>query len=299
MEYRSHEIKAGIFIGVSIIIFLGFVFIISGLSSLENKEVYRTRFGFVGGIENGSLVRFSGMEVGRVVGIAIPDDGDTRVELKLEVREGTPIRENCRAYITSIGLMGAYYVEISAGSPEKTLLPAGSLIQSRDVSGFGQMSGPMTEATEQATELLENINTLLNDKNQKNIAALIEAMTNMAQDNRQNLSLMLENMVHISERLDKTLISINSVVVSNDSTIHQNMAALHALLLESKTAIGQLNSTLSGLDGMIVQNRQNYHNVMNHLQTISANMEQFSQGIKEQPWSLVRKNYPPERKLPE
>ncbi|HNW58500.1 MAG TPA: MlaD family protein [bacterium] len=298
MEYHKSELKAGLFIAISLLLFFAFLFAIKGVSGWERKEFYRARFAYVGGIEPGSTVRLAGVPVGKVSGHRVLPGEEPPVELTLELDHGTPIRRDSYAYITSIGLLGAFYVEIAPGTGGAPLLTSGALIPSREVSSFAQMSGPIGGATTEATELLRRLNDLLNDGNRANLAALITNLNAMTAQNSSELRTLLGNLNELTAALNTTVQNVNGLLAANDTTLQHTMANAEQLVGEVGRLTTQVNATLGDLDHLVVQNRDSYRETMENMRTLSRNLTEFTQTIKEQPWNLVRKNYPAERQLP-
>jgi phospholipid/cholesterol/gamma-HCH transport system substrate-binding protein len=300
MEYKSSEIKAGIFIILSLLVFGGFLVIIAGLDAWTEKDVYKTRFNFVGGIEKGSLVRFSGFEVGRVIDIGLPGDTTAAgVEVTMEMKKDTPVRENSIAYLTTIGIMGSFYVEVTAGSPDSPLLPPGSVIESKEVTAFAQMSGSMGDATNELTELIRRANDLLNKESRDNIAAMIASLTEMAVANTENVNNAMQGVQSITSHLDTTILMINRVLQENGDQVSENLADMAELLQESGDLLSRLNDAYDGVNNSILENGGSYQELIENMTSLSRNLDEFSQRLKEQPWNLVRKTYPPERQLPQ
>ncbi len=298
MDNRANEIKAGIFILFSIVILVIFLVVILGLNRWEDKATYRCRFGYVGGIEKGSLVRFAGMEVGTVTGFSLPRPGETRVEVFLEMKKETPIRVNSEAYLSTIGLMGAYYVEITPGTPDAALLKTGALISGKDVAGISQMTGPMNDVTSEATILLKRLNDVLNDDNRRNLSEMLVTLNRVTAENSSNLRLLMENVNRLTENLNQTVQRVNGLIAANDSAVHDNMVQLQKLMIESQNLAQQMNRTLQNVDRTMLENKAELKQILDNSARLTANLQEFSQAIKEQPWNLVRKNYPEERKLP-
>jgi phospholipid/cholesterol/gamma-HCH transport system substrate-binding protein len=298
MDYNSSEIKAGLFMIASIVVVLAFLVVILGLTQWGESAQYRARFSYVGGIEKGSLVRYAGMEVGKVISFSLPEPGDTRVQIIFEVKKGTPLRSNSEAFLSTIGLMGAYYIEISSGTQDAPLLTHGSLVPSKDITGIAQMTGPMTDATSQATELLKRLNDLLNDENRRYMSETLAVLHRMATENAETTHVMLQNVTLLTENLNNTVQRINTMISRNDSTMNKSMVELNQLLGESRMLAQQMNTTLQTLDGTMLENRSNLSQMLVNSERLTRNLQEFSQTIKEQPWNLVRKNYAPERKLP-
>lgn len=298
MEYKSSEVKAGIFIIASFIIFIGFIAVIVGMSAFSEKSVYRARFSYVGGIEKGSAVRFAGLPVGSVVDVRITNDNFPGVEVVMEIEKNTPIRSGSRAYMTTIGIMGSFYIEITTGDPEEALLASGELILSQEVTAYAQMSGVASDAAEELTELLRRMNDVLNEKNRTDLAQMLHSVSQIAAVSEKNLQQTLEKVNSLIAETQTMVAAVTKVIQTNDNSITSSMAALDSTLTQGQATLKRLDSILSGVDLSIAQNKQQYDQIMNNVSSMTKNLDEFSRTIKEQPWNLVRKNYPPERQLP-
>lgn len=298
MEYRAAEVKAGIFIVISIVVLLAFLIAVTGVDFGSEKVYYRVRFKYVGGIEVGSMVRLGGVDIGKVVGLSFPEDGDSRIELMLEVKEDAPIRRDSKAILTTIGLMGSNYVEISTGSSDSEVLPPGTLIPSEDMTAFAQMTGPISEISEKLSDLLTSVNDVFNDENRENLSATFANMNRMMEENTDNMDAVMTNLNNISVQLKETLSQIHTLVARSDTALQENMTALNEVLDSTKGLLANLNRTMQDVDSALLANSNDYFEIVKNLNTLTQNIEEFSQIIKEQPWSLIRKNAPPERELP-
>lgn len=298
MEYKSSEIKAGIFIIISVMLFIAFLVLIIGMNSFSEKVTYRARFSYVGGIEKGSAVRYAGLPVGSVVDVRLTDDEFPGAEVVLQVEQDTPIRTDSHAYMTSIGIMGSYYIEITSGSPDSALLPPGSLIDSKDVVGFAQMTEPASQAMDELTELLRRMNLILDQDNRTKISEMIHSLNQISRISENNMQETLENLNVLIAETQSMVSAAKQIVVSNDSTIASNLANLNETLSSSQQALERLDSILAGVDQTILQNQKQYDQIMLNVNSLTQNLDEFSRLIKERPWSVVRKSYPPERQLP-
>ena len=297
MEYRSSEIKAGIFIIASLLLMVGFLVVIIGVDALEEKDEYRVRFKYVGGVEKGSLVRYSGIEVGRVVGIGLSGENDPRAELTLQLKKGTPIKNDSYAYLTTIGIMGAFYVEITAGSPNSPLIPVGELINGKDVTAFAQMSESTSNASEQIEDLVVKLNELLDEKNRKTITEILETTNNSMRTANTNLAFTFSNLNSLVTQMEDLTKSVNNMVKTNDSTVSNIVRSLEKTLDESRVMVENINKSLEDMDLAVSEKSQSINEIVLNLEGMTRNLEQFTQSIKDRPWSLVRKSSPPERQL--
>lgn len=297
MDYKASEIKAGIFITISVILFVIFLAIIVGMNSFSEKETYLTRFRYVGGIEKGSAVRYAGLQVGSVIDVRLADDGYPGAEVVMQVEKNTPIRSDSRAFMTTIGIMGSTYIEITSGTADEPLLTSGALIPSEEVTGFAQMSGLASTAIDELTELLHGMNDLLNERNKQRISEMIASLNQIAQLTEKNLKVTLENMNSVIAEVNNLTLTAKDIVVSNDTSLTKSIHHLEKLLSQSITTLNSLDIVLSEVDRSLFENQQQYNQIMTNLNSMTENLNDFSQTIKERPWNVVRKTIPPQREL--
>jgi phospholipid/cholesterol/gamma-HCH transport system substrate-binding protein len=123
----------------------------------------------VAGIAGESLVRFQGVDVGKVREVGVDPRDQRRARLLVDVRRDLPIQVDTRARIASQGLTGlVYYIELKAGEPGSPLLEAEPgapypVIQA-EPSDFARLQQTGTELLEQARgaagELRSTLTTL-------------------------------------------------------------------------------------------------------------------------------------------
>lgn len=298
MEYRSHEIKAGLLVIGGFIVFVAFLIAMSGIEWDKKEKVYTARFSYLGGIERGSLVRFGGFLVGTVTDLYIAPDDETKLEIKLTVDERTPVRIDSEAYVTSINLMGDFYIEVSTGSPAAELLPSGSRLRSRDVPPFTQLSGPLMKASDQLQILLVRVNDLLRDENRAHFSNMLANADSLLGESAGNITGMLANLNRLTEQLQSVSSRLDQMMDNNTQVVQNTLAQLNSTMARADTLLITLSRTTQSVNGMVGQNQASLYEAMQNLQDASQHFEQFSRSIKERPWNLVRKSNPPERKLP-
>ncbi len=116
METHSPKFKVrlGLFIAGGIALFVIAIFIIGRQKHLFNP-VFRlyTTFYNVSGLEVGSNIRFSGINVGTVDGIKIINDSTVRVDMMILKSAQPFIKTDCEAGIGSAGIIGDRILIIS------------------------------------------------------------------------------------------------------------------------------------------------------------------------------------------
>ena len=73
MDFKANEIKAGATIFIAGTVLLIFLVAILSINVGEETKEYLLTLNYVGGIEEGSLVKYGGMDVGAVAEISFPE----------------------------------------------------------------------------------------------------------------------------------------------------------------------------------------------------------------------------------
>jgi phospholipid/cholesterol/gamma-HCH transport system substrate-binding protein len=162
------EIKVGAFIvsGLGLLIF--FIFAIGDLSTaFQPGYEIEVLFDSANGITDGAPVQYAGVEVGKVqrVEIAYPQDlGTPKVRLIVRLPKGrVRVREDDQAAISTFGLLGEKYLQITPGPGQGELLgPGGQLFGNPPVSTEDIMERSNEVLTE-FKQTLQGLNSLVGD----------------------------------------------------------------------------------------------------------------------------------------
>ena len=127
------KVRLGLFIAGGIVLFVIAIFIIGRQKNLFNP-VFRlyTTFYNVSGLEVGSNIRFSGINVGTVDGIKIINDSTVRVDMIILKSVQPFIKTDCEAGIGSSGIIGDRILIISQGSDDAGMAKEGQHIGSKE-----------------------------------------------------------------------------------------------------------------------------------------------------------------------
>ncbi len=297
MEYRSNEIKAGCLVIFSIVLLIFVLVLVSGLDLFKKTKIYYAEFKYTSGIEEGSLVRYGGMQVGRVKEVRINDDDNSTIRFALEVDDDIPVKKDSDVFITSIGIMGEYYIEISTGSSQAEVLPPGSMLNSKEVTPLMMLTDSFDKLTGQLSVTVDQINQLLGSENQNQIHDLLVNLNSLLQDNQQGVSTMMENLNAVLANLNAMGGELDTLILKNQDSITNSINQLEMTLRESKQMMSEFRSTLGNMNQMVVSQDGNYDEIMDNLARTSRNLDEFTKIIKEKPWSLIRKSAPKEREI--
>ena len=129
----SYELKVGIFAFGGLLILIIFVFYIGNIYLFNPGYLINIRFRSASGIEPGAPVHVAGVVSGEVKDIKVRfEGGNTFVDLRVWIAEGTKVPNNAIAEIKTLGLLGEKYLDILPQPDAVSFLQTGGLLAGRD-----------------------------------------------------------------------------------------------------------------------------------------------------------------------
>jgi phospholipid/cholesterol/gamma-HCH transport system substrate-binding protein len=157
-ELKWAKLKVGIVITVTLaIIFIATIFS-GGIQKLfTQREFIKIAISDVKGLKAGAPVMIAGIEVGQVREIKLHKELGTIVSVAIDKEVLTFLKEDAKASVQTMGLLGDKYLEITIGHSEKPFN------KSQIIEGYPQPE--MRDIISVATSTLIRIDKLINDFN--------------------------------------------------------------------------------------------------------------------------------------
>jgi phospholipid/cholesterol/gamma-HCH transport system substrate-binding protein len=207
MIQRKYETIVGLFVVASLAALLVMVVVIAQQERLwEEKVEYHTIFKNIGGLKEGSEVRLAGVTVGSVKKITIDPQGRIIVVFDILGKYKSRIREDSRATIGYMGLLGDKSLDISAGSQSQPAIPPEGLVASVEPLD-------VTEMLARAGPGLDNLQKIL-----ANLASVTEAMSNPESDFSKSLEDLKETIAKINHGQGSLGMFINDPTLYREAT---------------------------------------------------------------------------------
>lgn len=186
----SNETKTGLFVVICLAVLGGLLLKVGHFNLFKEGYIIKSHFHFTGGVKKNAPVRLSGVDVGEVKNIRVLYGDDMQVEVDLWLYEGTKVRLDSHAYITTLGMMGEKYIEIKAGTPGAAFAQAGESIPGDD---------PV-----RLEELIEVGTKVANDVGQmaKDISKVANHVDDTIQGNRSKIDNIFNNLEETSENFN-------------------------------------------------------------------------------------------------
>ena len=268
METRSNYVIVGIVTFILVAMLIGFTIWLARFNDGETKE-YDIFFKSVGGLNSGSPVAYSGVNVGQVAKVDLWRNDPEFVRVRIALDADTPILEGTVATISGIGFTGVSELQLSGGlrgrgaikcpdvKPE-TVCPDGVPIIPTKAGALGELLNNAPLLVERLTTLTERLTILLSDENQKslsNILTNVDRLTGTIANQSDNIGDTLSQSKQTLLQAEQTLQQISALTAQTSGFIDSNgkdlISDLKLTLKTARTSLNALENTVQNTNPVL------------------------------------------------
>ena len=315
MATKAQKVRLSVFLIISSLILLLFFIILVGNRLLKRMDTYYIIYEDISvtGLELGAAVKFHGVQVGKVTGLAVKDAASIIVEI--EVERETPIKKDTEAILTMVGITGLKFVELFGGSEESEQLPVGGSIIAGQ-SSFEIISGRAEIIMAKLELVLNNLNVMTGIETTVSIQNALNSCINISseldtllKENRLALTntisdfgIVMNNLMSTTEKIDSTMTTVNTIIQSEDirktvSNINQITGTLSTQLdslrlaetsEEFRNLLNNTNKMIINYDLIASRAREDVLSSLRNLEETLDNLREATEVIRENPSVLLR-----------
>lgn len=250
----SQKIQLGFFVIIGLILFVTAVYLIGDKQKMFGKTNHlETVFNNVNGLQIGNNVRYSGVNVGTVLGIEMINDTSIKIDMIIDKAVFKHIKKDAIASIGSDGLVGSMVINILPGKGSKTPVEPGDLIGSVNRIRTEEMLNTLNKTNHNAALLTENLLKITTEINQgKGTIGLLLSNADMANDLKETM----RNLKTTSQETSKSVANLNHLLSSlnnkdnvigviNDPGVANNLRTIVENLSQSSQEINKVVSNLN------------------------------------------------------
>lgn len=318
------QAKVGTFVIVCLALLGATIYYIGNEQWGRHLTPYKVYLRYAGGIEPGSDVLFGGINVGRVTAVRSWTEDPTRIEILLEVKDGTPVNEKSVAKLGSVNIVSNPAISITTGAQEARRLRAGETIPSQETVSIDDMTRKLSGIADNAAvlisevrdelkgisgradTLLANLNDVTGPTNRKQIAEVLERVNTMIAEESPKIDRITDQVLVATRDADSVINKArplmehaDAAVVNANSTIDQLRDPIRQDLAQLQSTLEQAKSLIASVQGVVRGNDDNIRETIDNLRVATENLDQITEQVKKQPWSLVRIRQPKDRKVPQ
>jgi phospholipid/cholesterol/gamma-HCH transport system substrate-binding protein len=186
VSQRSAQIRVGIFVFFALMTFMVAIFLLGSRTQyFQPQYTLKAVFSNVGYLLEGAGVYLAGVQVGRVGRIRFFEDLAAQkvlVSLRIARDYQERIRQDSVAVITSSGLLGDKYIDITLGSESEPELLNGMFISTQEPADYGQLIRQGEEVLKNTIAITNSLADLTSGfRSSQAPVALADLLTSLAQ----------------------------------------------------------------------------------------------------------------------
>jgi phospholipid/cholesterol/gamma-HCH transport system substrate-binding protein len=271
---------------------------------------YRTYLRYAGGLEPGASVLFGGINVGKVTSVRPWSSDPTKIEILLNVKQGTPLNEKSVVKLGLTSVMSGAVLSITTGSNEAKRLPSGSSIPSQEAASLDEIAGKMATVEDNANNLivqargeldgisgdarhlLANLNTVTGRPTQRKVQSALDHVNTLLATEGPKIDRISDQLIALSQHADDTVQNVNGTVSDVREPVRKDLVDFQNTLQQAKQLLGDMQVIVRANDYKI-------NDTVENLRVATDNLDQLTDSLKQRPWSLIRIKQRKEREVPQ
>lgn len=306
------EAKVGLFVVVSMAIALIAVYRVSSAQIRGARTSYRTYLRYAGGLDPGADVLFGGITVGAVTAVHPDPQDPTRIEILLDVKQGTPLNAKSIAKLGSVTLVTNPVISITTGSNDAPRLPPDSVIPSqetismddteRKIDALADSARTMLDAVHtdvtDAQRLIANLNDITGKPNQQHIANVLANADTVVARTSPKIDQISDQVLKLTKDANGVIAKMGPAVDTLNATVSNANETITSLREPGQADLTEMRKTLLDLQASMRAKDQDLTYTLENVHMITDNLNELTESVKERPWSLIRIRQPKDRKVP-
>ncbi|MBN1602387.1 MAG: MCE family protein [Chitinispirillaceae bacterium] len=300
---QAQRARLGIFVIIGTVLLVTFFAIPFGVRFTSKFNTFIAFFQgeSLSGLEQGAVVKFSGVPIGKIIKINYLPDDLSRVKVIMEIQEDFPMKTDMVATTGAMGITGLKYVEITGGTNDAAPLKPGSEIKTK-VSPFTAITGKAESIIAKVELLLNHLNEISNPDSLKSIKKIIDNVADITGTVRAFVDETRPGVNAIASSTDSILNQVSVILLDVKSfteTMNSNIATL-----ELAQTLAKVDSTVQSLKflsdnvSMIVrQSREDFSIGMQNIREATENANQLTKILAENPSLLLKGETQRERNI--
>lgn len=252
METRAHYVLIGSFVLSAVA--AAFLFILwLGQAQREFDEydvIFTER---VSGLSVGAAVRFNGIQKGEVEDLSIDPDNPSIVLARIRVDRDTPVKTDTEAELEPVGFTGLLIIQLVGGSPEAPLLKDASEDRVPKIEANTSSINLFLEGSGDVVIQAQRLLSQNNIDGISNIIANLETATSALADNKDEISLLIENANATAENLASATAKLDAAAGGLQRLVDEDAPEAFA---ETEALMAEARALAADLREVVGENRQ-------------------------------------------
>jgi len=261
-----------------------------------NQQKYDTYLAIenesVAGLSTNALVKYNGVDVGRVSDISLDPIYPQRVRLELLIAHGTLIKEDTLATLKTQGLTGIAYVELSGGDTNSPILVAKGNAPYPEIKTIPSLSTRLENLLSSVVGKLDHLSGSFDGINSpQNVKAFSSALSDIAAVShtialrKDSLDAGMKSAANTFANTDQASKKLESLIVS----VEKSAKAVELMANDTAGASRDVAAKSLGSDThqFISETAPEIRNLISELNVLSASLRRFSEQAERNPAGFI------------
>lgn len=269
MERGVNYIFIGACFMLSLIGFVVFIFWFGDAGFFKDEvRIYKSYTKRPLAIKADSLIKYKGINVGRVQNVNFKDNNFEEIEITLEIRKDLPIKVDSTLRVEQSGILGASFLALIQNDKSTEIAKDGAVLMIGGDS-MSQIMDAIPSIAGKVDYLLDNANGVLSEENAKNLTAILLSVNEAAK----NINTLAQSLSRNTQDIEKIIANVSKIAQSTEQITNT---------LNAKVAQGEydLRSTIAPALGAI-------EGAMNELNAFAKNGSAFIQNLEQNPYNTI------------
>lgn len=272
---KQQKIRIGLFVVVAGVLFSIVLVAFAGVHFWKSRTRYYIEFDdTVYGLEKGADVHFNGIRVGKVVEIGLAPTDLSKVRVAIEVKQGTPVRQDTKAILQFAGLTGLKVIDLRGGAVTSPRLAANSMIP-RGETMLDKLQTKALAMVDDSEEIMERAKQI--SANAQKVVEHLDEITDP-----QKLGSIIDATRTTSANLAELSASMRQIVDENRASLKSSVASI-------ELAAKRMSEMIDG---------NQVKAAVSDLRQASRSMKEMAREVRQRPSRLLFSKPEPDRKLP-
>jgi phospholipid/cholesterol/gamma-HCH transport system substrate-binding protein len=299
MDRDSNYVAVGAFVLLVIAMALSFVFWYTDEQDKRTYQRYEIYFpGSVSGLTAGSAVRYLGVDVGKVVRIALDPQQRKTVQVIADIDSTAPIDDRTRASLSLQGVTGLLFVDLEQDPKAESTgsMPQGQrypMIRSRR-SDFDVLLSNLPALTTHLVELANHFNDIFSDETVRSLKATLEnarLASERLPGTARELQELLADVRHATQEAQATIGEFRAVLAKSSPDLETAIANIRQISDNLAQTTQRLNSFVAdnepGVSRFARQSLPELEQLLRETRAAAREFRDLSRSLKQDPSQLI------------
>jgi len=277
------ETKVGAITLAGLVLLAGILVFLGGISFGEKSYPIQAVFGQVNGLKQGNIVRYAGVEIGKVTAVRVLPQG---VAADIMLNVGVKVPVGSKFTIGSDGLLGEKFVNIIPPREINGYLMPNDAVHGENIQGIDEFMESANQVLAEVKTLVQSLNDVLGDEKvaaalkasvlnageiTENLNKLTAALTVMADDNKNDVAAMVANLNAMSVSLRNTAARVDTMLADVDNN-GQTVKELRETITALKQTSLRVEKMAAALESVVTdpETAENIKSTLVNVRDVSA-----------------------------